>query len=1000
MSSATVSPRLQALDFADDIKRLTDDFVGREWVFVEIDHWLADPSLGRIFLLTGGPGSGKTAVAARLAQMSLGQAPPYAPPHLAPGSLAYCHFCQAQTDATVNPLRFVESLSAALANRYPRFAKALARTAEHHEINVGKVEINVGAAADSHITGVAISVTINNLSARAAFDLTVRGPLEALCTPDFKETIVVLVDSMDEALAYNPEENIPQLLADATSSPQNLPGKVRFLLTSRPDPSILAMLGEPALDLLENAPPDANEVYDYAKYRLRAYLASADVALRIAEAEKGNFLYARYLLDELLDELKVHPDALIDLTTRALPDGLDGVYRQFIRRELGGDRERWAQRSRPVLALLTVARGQGLTRSQLAAVAEQFYGLLESRANDALDRCVQYLVGPQPDGPFNIYDRSFRQFLSNDREYQVYPAEANQALGTFFLEEHNGHWLDCQERYALEHTPAHLTAAVAGSTRRHKRQALADKLGALLADFDYLEAKTWQLGVSSLLTDLQGAVGPLPGDDEPGASLTALLKAVSAEAASLTSWDRARNSALFAQQVHNRSVLLGLSKLSNEAATRLKYLNRPYLELLWYAPLGALPAESPGQGRVSGFRAGVVTPLGRWPVLIPSHDQPTAFGSDVVTIDIGLRIDRLMPGASIIGDRGGKAWLNDPATFVRDWASHVSQALVVTTPNRGRVIAALRDGRLRVLDARTGQEQGMLAGHATTITALATTRDGRRLVSGSIDGVIKIWNLDANLEEHVLAGHGGSITALAIGSTDDLIVSASADGTLKGWDLASRDQKNTLAGHGDAVLALALTRDGQTAISASADRTLKAWDLAAAREQFTLSGHEGAVLSVALTPDGRHVISASQDGTLKIWNLDSREAEHTLRGHADAVHTVLVTSDGSRAVSAADDGTLRVWDIETGREVGNSDVEPFAMQLLRSGAQLAVTRWWSNRLEIWDITTPEGSSPTSFAVMDQDLGHLAWSSDGETLLSGDEMGAVSCLRYVKPTISG
>ena len=76
------------------------------------------------------------------------------------------------------------------------------------------------------------------------------------------------------------------------------------------------------------------------------------------------------------------------------------------------------------------------------------------------------------------------------------------------------------------------------------------------------------------------------------------------------------------------------------------------------------------------------------------------------------------------------------------------------------------------------------------------------------------------------------------------------------------------------------------------------------------------------------------------------------------------------------------------------------MQLLRGGAQLAVTRWWSSRLEIWDITASDEPGPLAFAVMDHDLGHLAWSTDGETVLSGDEMGAVYCLRDVKPTISG
>jgi hypothetical protein len=39
---------------------------GREWVFAEIDRWLADPDAPRYFIITGEPGIGTTAVSAQL----------------------------------------------------------------------------------------------------------------------------------------------------------------------------------------------------------------------------------------------------------------------------------------------------------------------------------------------------------------------------------------------------------------------------------------------------------------------------------------------------------------------------------------------------------------------------------------------------------------------------------------------------------------------------------------------------------------------------------------------------------------------------------------------------------------------------------------------------------------------------------------------------------------------------------------------------------------------
>ena len=56
------------IDFSAYIIDRTKDFTGREWVFAEIDRWLGDTAGPRYFVITGRPGTGKSAIAARLAQ--------------------------------------------------------------------------------------------------------------------------------------------------------------------------------------------------------------------------------------------------------------------------------------------------------------------------------------------------------------------------------------------------------------------------------------------------------------------------------------------------------------------------------------------------------------------------------------------------------------------------------------------------------------------------------------------------------------------------------------------------------------------------------------------------------------------------------------------------------------------------------------------------------------------------------------------------------------------
>lgn len=95
------------IDFTSYIAERTQDFTGRGWVFTAINNWLADPDSPPVFLLTGEPGSGKTAITARLAQFSDGLAGPPTPPgFLQAGFLSAYHFRSARDRRWINPRTF------------------------------------------------------------------------------------------------------------------------------------------------------------------------------------------------------------------------------------------------------------------------------------------------------------------------------------------------------------------------------------------------------------------------------------------------------------------------------------------------------------------------------------------------------------------------------------------------------------------------------------------------------------------------------------------------------------------------------------------------------------------------------------------------------------------------------------------------------------------------------------------------------------------------------
>src|SRR4051794_25740868 len=66
--------QLQQPNFYSLISDKTKDFVGRKWIFDEINGWLSDEEQNKpkYFIVTGKEGSGKSTVAARLIEISDG----------------------------------------------------------------------------------------------------------------------------------------------------------------------------------------------------------------------------------------------------------------------------------------------------------------------------------------------------------------------------------------------------------------------------------------------------------------------------------------------------------------------------------------------------------------------------------------------------------------------------------------------------------------------------------------------------------------------------------------------------------------------------------------------------------------------------------------------------------------------------------------------------------------------------------------------------------------
>ena len=835
--------RCAGLDYTDLVANRTRDFTGRAWVFQAIDAWLVDGRGPRLFFLSGDPGTGKSTVAARLVQMSEGEAPAGGCPRLGPGCLAFYQLCQASYNDTLDPLRFTTSLFLRLRDLLPAFTTALLQTlpqdpSAHVEQKIGAVNDHGTVIGIMHNIARLERLDVGSLPARVAFDRLIAAPLKKLGSA-LDGRLLILIDALDEALAQ-PGETLVDLLTSLVDDPRDLPPNVRLLVTARPDDRVLDAVGEPALDLVAGAPPDADDLRAYAHRRLDDLAEPHRTALadRIAAAAEGNFLYARYAIDDLPPL-----DRVIDLGALPLPSDLPDVYRQFLKRELARSRERWNAEYAPLLGVLAVAQDPGLTFGQLAGIT----GLDGSVLSNVLLAAGQYLAGPRPDGPFRLYHQSFRDFLLQDDRYRVFPADAHRQVAAFFWQAFHGGGDGDGLTYAVRYLPYHLTGA--GDRPR---------LRELLLDYRWLSARLAEGDTAAAIADY----GLAPDDPE----LRLVGGAIQLSAHILAADDMQLAGQLTGRLLDHPEP--GIQALLAQAAASAP---RPWLRPLTpslAAPGGARLRTL--EGHTSGVNSMAILPGGRRAV--SASDDKTLILWDLET---GKRLRTLV---------GHTLWVSSVAVL----------------PDGRRAVSASWDGTLMVWDLESAERLRTLAGHTAGVLSVTILPDGRRAFSASWDNIVMVWDLDTGERLRTLEGHADTVWAVAVLPGGRQAVSASDGNTLIVWDLDTGKRLCTLAGHADAVHSAAILPDGRRAVSASWDNTLMVWNLETGERLCTLTGHTGGVNSVAVLSDGRQAFSASNDRSLIVWDLESGERLAAFRGDA-AFLACAVTPDG-RTVLAGDEG--------------------------------------------------------------------------------------------------
>lgn len=955
----------------DPPEHLGPEFVGREWAFDRIERWRGGDE--PVLLVTGEPGAGKSALVSQLIAREW---------H---GFVSAAHYCRQQVAESLDAAAVIRSLVRQLCHNVPGFGAALPRA----EVLDAEIE------------------------PRQLYDKAIRRPLRLVGTG-----AVIVVDALDEAVEGGGGYSLVTLLARESRIPTP---NLRLLVTSRPGRALRHFAAAGRFDLIDDEADTGGDVRAYAEHRLRAgrVPAAAVLARRIASRGKGNFLYARFVLDDLLSREEPVTTAAI-----RLPDGLAELYREFLNREIAAAEPDWRLRYRPLLGLLTQARGDGLTVDQFVSLT----GLARSAVEDALVVCAPYLRGQ---GPYQIFHQSFRDYLRAPGEHHIYPAEAVDRLVTEL-------YRSPLDPYAVRHLLRYIVDAVRLGTSA-RAGAL---LGRLLLNLDFVSAKAVQ-DSATLVAELGEAVAAA---GLPSGRASRMFELLTHQAHNLRRWTDAPQPAFLVQQMHYAATKAGFADLRAEIDRHAVRRRLSRLRASW-------TATEPGEGHTDTVITVAVTPDGRY-TATGSYDYTVRIWDEHGTLVRVLPHPGpvqqvvLLPGAQVAStceDHVVRLWALVPGGPDDELPHPDTVGPLAVTPD-GLLISCCADGIARVWEVRgltlrhelihddrvrcvavtdralvTGsddrtaylweQHSGRLVRHfehddpvklvAVQGDRLVTVSGERRITvwdgtSGTrvrqfdapapvrevalLDGLVAAsgnhvwrWQLDRDTPPDELARHEELVDGMLV--ADDDLITFGRDNVAR---VTTVDGYRYVLPHGDWVRGGAAV--GGRLVTVSDDRSARWWDRRTGRLVRVLAGNADSVRTIAIAPDGRWMVSGSDDGTVRVRDTGTGALRHEFR-HDGMVRAVAATED--TVVSGSDDGTARIWNIHTGQCVatlhagGPVRALALAPDGIVVGSDDHLVRIWHDDCVVLrgheDIVRAVVASPGLFVAGSRDTTATVWS---------------------------
>ena len=974
--------------------------VGREWLFKAVEAWRTDPARRdqRIFWLTGAPGVGKSAFAAKLAFI------------LRSDVVVAAQFVEWDKPTYRDAKRIIRNLAFQLATRLPDYRKFLCKLPELAELD--------------------------NKEPSELFNYLLADPLRTVIDGG-RERQVIVIDALDEAGDAQSNPFVQMLEKHAP----NLPEWLSFVVTSRPESAVKASF-QGLNPYIFNAHSEAN-LDDLRTYLMRpehgiSNRPDADrqrLIGQILDKSEGVFLYVEYFCDEV-KRGHISLDKPADF-----PRGLGGIYLQWFQRQFP-DVEKFKKEVRPALRPILAA-----IEPLPLPVLQKITGWGEEDANDFTVTLGSLFPLNEDTQTIKPYHKSLTDWLTDKTKacnYFVSVSDGQRALAEEgwrqFKDGAGG--AEAMDDYFLRWLPTHLHVL--------KNDANDTRVVELLKDFRFLMERTKRRMLERLLEDYRDLPARLGAQidieaaffrekahilrrESPNLPTHKILLQLATEHADdspLTLgaerwleenrcdwfWLRRvprlphvqKNPCIMALEGHTDSVN-GALELHDG---RILSWAGDHTLRLWDSQTGKPLAVWKMERNIGLIHHAVELRGGR--ILTWSDDgfcqlwdgqtgKPLAVGGrlDTNVLELcdgrilswslmgeALRLwdgqtntERVVPISYIndmqeLGDERFLSWAwwgFDKTLWLRDGPWNKQTDFQRTEPLKFSKISGthdtlkLRDGRILswsggkwsggdTLRLRDGQADtkplAVEEGQPHTVRDVLKLRDGRVLTwsDRSSDTTLRLWDGQTGNPLAVLKGHSSSINGV-LELRDGRILSWSGwpENTLRLWDGQTGKPLAVLEGHTCWVNGALELRDGRIlSWSYDTDRTLRLWDGQSGKLLMVLAGYSH--ITAKELRAGRILLWNSR--TLWLWDGQSGKPLKLRKGHTGRINDMLELRD-ERILSIENGKTLQIWDGQTGQPLavleGHYNQTKGALEL-RSGRILS----WSHldkKLLLWDGQT-------------------------------------------------